>query len=407
MNRFLFPHLRAAMGNRITDAGKLLYVVLLVSGAVAASIGIMYPLYRYAVLLVAFFAVDWLVGTIFRPRVTVERELPPRCAAGARVPVTGRVKNVGRLPAYDLALSERMSDPVMRMDASPLVDRLGRGESVELTFTLEPRERGAYDFEGPRPYSAFPFGVYLSSRKLDAPARMLVYPRFKPLASIDLPVGRKHQPGGLALVSQVGDSGEFIGSREYRTGDRPRDIHHAAWARRGGAPVVREFQQEYLCRVALIADTFAPTSSGRKDLEAGISIGAAVADCLSRHEYVIDVFAAGPDLYHFQAGRSLAYLENILDILACIEPCPANPFERLVPALQAELAQISTVVAVLLDWDEVRQSFVRSLEAQGVAVKVIVVRSSGLTDDPRGQLTAAGPITVLTADQVESGVESL
>ncbi|MEZ0228059.1 MAG: DUF58 domain-containing protein, partial [Planctomycetota bacterium] len=327
--------------------------------------------------------------------------LPPRCAAFARVPIVARATNVGRLTAYDLALSERMSDPILRIDASPFVPSLAPGESIELSYTLEPRARGAYDFAGPRAVSAFPFGVYLSSRKQDAPGRMLVYPRFKPIASIDLPVGRKHQPGGLALVSQVGDSGEFIGCREYRSGDRPRDIHQLAWARRGGAPVVREFQQEYLCRIALIADTYGA------DIEAGISIGAAVADCLSRQEYVIDVFAAGPDLYHFQAGRSLAYLDNILDILACIEPCPVNPFERLAPALHAELAQISTVVAVLLDWDEVRREFVRSLEDQGVAVKVIVVRSKKPTEDPTGYLTAAGPVTVLTPQQVESGVESL
>jgi uncharacterized protein (DUF58 family) len=379
----------------------LLYLVLVVSGAVAAGVGINYPLYRFPLLLVSFFFVDWVVGSFYKPRVRVERELPARCAAGARVAVHARVTNTGKRATYDLALSERPSEPPLRIDPSPVVDRLGPGESVELTCWIEPRNRGAYDFDGPRAYSVFPFGVYMSSRKLEAEARLLVYPRFKPLASIDLPVGRKHQPGGLALVSEVGDSGEFVGNRDYRAGDRPRDIHHAAWARRGGAPVVREYQQEYLCRVALIADTFG------EDMEAGISLGASVADCLSRQEYVIDVFAAGPDLYHFQAGRSLAYLENILDVLACIERCPESPFAKLAPALQQELAQISTAVAVFLDWDEERARFVRSLEEHGVAVKVVIVRSKECTLDPRGVTSAAGPATVLTPAQVESGVETL
>jgi uncharacterized protein (DUF58 family) len=402
LNRFFFPHLRALLASRITEAGKLLYVVFLVVGSVAGGIGITpYPLYRYAFLLLGFFLVDYFFATFFRPRVRIERELPSRCAAGARIAVRARATNERRLAAYDLAVSERRGDPSARIDRSEHVGRLGPGESVELTYFIEPTVRGAYDFDGPRSVSAFPFGVYLSGRNVDAPARLLVYPRFKPLASIDLPVGRKHQPGGLVLVSQVGDSGEFVGNRDYRPGDRPRDIHQAAWARRGGAPVVRELQQEYLCRIALVADTFG------EELEAAISLGAAVADCLSRQEYVIDVFAAGPDLYHFQAGRSLAYLENVLDILACVERCPESPFEKLAPALQEELAQISTAVAILLDWDDERERFVRSLEAQGVAVKVLVVRKKATTRDSRGFMTAAGPIALLTPAQVESGVETL
>jgi len=403
LNDYFFPNLRRLLTQRSTPGGLLLYVVLVVSGAVAAGSGVSNEnqLYRFPVLLFGFFFIDWTVGSFWKPRVKVERELPARCAAGARVAVRGRVTNTGRLSCYDLALTERPSDPPMRIEPSPLVDRLAPGESVELACVLEPRARGSYDFEGPRAFSEFPFGVYMSSRKIEAAGRLLVYPRFEPLASIDLPVGRKHQPGGLALVSEVGDSGEFIGNREYRTGDRPRDIAHAAWARRGGTPVVREFQQEYLCRIALIADTFG------EDLEAAISLGAAVADCLSRQEYVIDVFAAGPDLYHFQAGRSLAYLENILDVLACIERCKESPFARLAPALQEELAQISTAVCILLDWDEERARFVRSLESQGVAVKVVVVRARPCTLDPRGVSSMAGPATLLSPKDVERGVETL
>ncbi|HZU95955.1 MAG TPA: DUF58 domain-containing protein [Planctomycetota bacterium] len=400
-NPLLFPRLRATISARTTPAGRFLLIVLLVTGSVAGGVGNGIPLYLYAFLLLWLFVVDYFVGTWFRPKVSVERDLPSRCAAGARVPVVARVTNTGRRRAYDLTVSERMSDPPMRVEASPVQDTLDPGATVEVGYTLEPAQRGAYDFEGPRVASAFPFGLYLPSRKVDLPGRVLVYPRFRPLASIDLPASRKHQPGGLALVSQVGDSGEFCGNRDYRTGDRPRDIHHAAWARRGGAPVVREFQQEYLTRIALVADTFG------EDLEAGISLGAAVADCLSRQEYVIDVFAAGPDLYHFQAGRSLAYLDDILDVLACVERCPVNPFEKLAPALQEELAQISTAVCVLLDWDEVRAAFVRSLEAQGVAAKTIVVRQKAPTLDPTGTTTLAGPITVLTPGQVEAGVETL
>jgi uncharacterized protein (DUF58 family) len=394
---------------RLTPAGVYTYLVLLVAGSVAAAIGIAYPLYWFALLVFSVLVVHWLVGLVFRPRVRVERPLPARVAAGSRVEVRARVTNAGRLPAYDIAATEWTPPGIVVPDRDRVyLERLAPGETAELPYALEPARRGAYDLLGPRVVSAFPFGLQLATRDVSAPARLLVTPRFARLAAVDLPVGRKYQPGGLQLVSEVGDSGEFCGNREYRPGDRLRDVHQAAWARLG-KPVVREFQQEYLCRIALVVDTQVarPTKRAEAAFEAAISLGAGVADVLSRQEYVIDIFAAGPDLYHFQAGRSLAYLDDILDVLACVEPTRKDPFETLGPAIQEELFQISTAVVLFMDWDHGRERFVRLLQDHGVAAKVIVVRDGPTTLDARGVVTGAGPITLLTPAQVEAGAERL
>jgi hypothetical protein len=74
-------------------------------------------------------------------------------------------------------------------------------------------------------------------------------------------------------------------------------------------------------------------------LEAAISLSASVADALSRGEYLIDLFAAGPELYVFRAGRHTAHFENILEIVACVEACRRNPFETIAPALADELTK--------------------------------------------------------------------
>src|SRR5438552_2054734 len=63
--------------------------------------------------------------------------------------------------------------------------------------------------------------------------RLLVYPRFTPLESFDVPHGRDYQPGGISVASRVGESTEFFGTRDYREGDRQRDIHWASFARTG------------------------------------------------------------------------------------------------------------------------------------------------------------------------------
>ncbi|MFH0911595.1 MAG: DUF58 domain-containing protein [Planctomycetota bacterium] len=212
--------------------------------------------------------------------------------------------------------------------------------------------------------------------------------------------------GGLRLISNIGESEEFIGNREYHPGDRMRNIHHASWARLG-FPVVREFQEEYLCRIALVVDTYLPRLFRRRssDFEAAVSLSAAVAEILSRREHVVDLFAAGPVIYYFQAGRSLAYLDDILDVLACIEACTDDPFDRLAPLIAEKLGQISIVIFVLLDWDEPRERFVRSIRDLGVEVKVLVVHEGAPTYDTRS--SSLGPIKLLTPKEIARGVDVL
>ena len=111
-------------------------------------------------------------------------------------------------------------------------------------------------------------------------------------------------------------------------------------------------------------------------LERAVSVCAAVSDVLARQDYIVDLFAAGPKLYHLMAGRSLAYREQILDLLACVEPSPEEPLSQIAPKLIEELNRMTTVICILLDWDEPRQQFVEDLRSQGVGVKVIWVSDS-------------------------------
>lgn len=406
--RSLISYLIFFWMHRFTAGGRALLFVTLVLGMAAAA-NIQYPVNVLATFFIVVLLVDAFIGFVFRPRVEIKRRLPDRCAADASVRVTAEVKNVGWLSCYTIAVRELSSPwPLILETDMEYLDVLPRGESAKLNYTVHPTRRGAYDFSGPEICSAFPFGLYNSRRKTKASHRMLVYPRFKPLQTFDVPTGRRHQPGGLELVSAVGDSEEFVGLREYRPGDRLRDLHHQAWARHG-RPIVREYNQEYLTRIAMAVDTFRPrrTLRGTRAVEAVISLSAAVADALAREEYVVDIFAAGPELYHFQAGRSLAFLDDILDVLACVEECRDDPFPKLGPALLDEIGQISTVICVLLDWDESRQSFVREIESRGALAMVIVVRDGPTTVPTEGFTSGAGAIKRFTSAQVEEGVEAL
>ena len=116
---------------------------------------------------------------------------------------------------------------------------------------------------------------------------------------------------------------------------------------------------------------------------------------------MVDILAAGPEVYEVSAGRSLAYLDNILDVLAGLEPCPDAPFAAIGPALFEKLARITTVVAVLQDWDEPRERFLREVKALGTAVHVIVVHEGATTLPWAGVGAELGHIVHMTPADVD------
>jgi len=120
----------------------------------------------------------------------------------------------------------------------------------------------------------------------------------------------------------------------------------------------------------------------------------------------VDIFAAGPNLYHLTAGRSIAYLDKILEILACVEGNPQEPFEEIEPEILESLAQITSVICVLLDWDERRIQFVNDLASSGTGIKVIVVRDKPCTMDPAATSFSDG-IHLVTRSQFSAGLAVL
>ena len=199
---------------------------------------------------------------------------------------------------------------------------------------------------------------------------LLVYPRFYTLESFAVPAGRRYQPGGIPLSSSTGDAIEFVGTREYREGDPVRNIHWRSWARRG-EPVVKEYQEEYFARIALVLDTFVPPrprAAGGALLRGGHLRPGLHRRPLQPQRYVVDILAAGPEVYEVSAGRSLAYLDNILDVLAGLEPCRDAALRRHRSRPLREARAHHHRVAVLQDWDEPRERFLREVKALGTAV---------------------------------------
>lgn len=425
---------------RLTAPGRwfaLATGAFLVSGVNSLELQSYVPLlYALALWLAAAIALLWT-----RPRVRLTARHAARVRAGETLPVEieARIEAAGTR-AMDLQIVPfRLPPP---LEAAPLdapsFAKLTRGEQARVAAGIVAARRGVYRLQGWRAQTDFPFGLMRAHQTFCDERSLLVYPAFAPLSELRVPTGRRHHPGGLSVAWQGGNSVEFLGNREYREGDQIRDIDWRATARLN-RPVVREYREEYFLRAAIVLDTQISTgaktrrapheysSAGGKrfsrfiqavqsaspkndeaameSFERAVSLCASIGEHMAHREYIVDLFAAGPTLHHLMESRGLTTLDQILDILACVESSDQEPFSLLEPELGANLEKINAVFCVLLDWDETRRAFVESMRASGAGVKVVVVRDAPCALEPDAD--GADFIAVISRADFAAGIDVL
>jgi uncharacterized protein (DUF58 family) len=391
---------------------------LAISGFIASVIGVgsmQIPVFNLVFAMCGVAGAAVVAGYFFRPRLWVEGQPLRKGTAGEVAAATFQVTHKSRVPCFDIGMRfPRLPKNFEDHTVEEIVPGMRQGESGTFRVAIKPHRRGSYFLPHPVAYTTFPLNVWRwparrPKRGTRVKSSFVVLPNFTPLESFDLPFGRRYQPGGIALTSNVGDSTEYIGNREYRPGDALRKVDYRAWARLG-EPAVREFQEEYFCKVALVMDTYVaprrkPAREGFPDLEAAVSLTASIVDAMSRGESVIEIVCAGPNLYRFGTGRNTEHFDSTLEILACVEPCRQNPFEIVTPAIVEELVRVTSLVCVFLDWDEARRDLVQQAVEAGCSVKIILLRDS----EPSALFDGLEnvDVTFCTSDQVRKGVSTL
>jgi hypothetical protein len=279
---------------------------------------------------------------------------------------------------------------------------------VEVMGEIMPLRRGLLQFKAVTVACPDPLGLFNACVTQALPQSVLILPKRYPLPPIQLPGARRYQSGGLALASSVGDSEEFRGLREYRPGDPPRRIHWKSWAK-VGKPIVKEEQEEYFVRHALILDTF-QTQAYSEILEEGVAIASSLACEIQTQESLLDLMFVGLEAHCFTVGRGLGQTERILELLASVVPCQDRPFESMLPVIQNRLALLSGCICILLAWDHARQALVEQLQRFGIPTLVLVIvdEQSGPTALPlMGFQNSQSSLHVLKLGQIQQGLGQL
>ncbi len=393
-----------------TPAGKVVMLALTLSG-IAGAITDEMPIYQLPVALLVLVMVTSGASSVMRwLSVTISGEWPDHVTAGQTVRAEFTVHNDTRFPVLDVSIAcFNLPKGWQEVREERIVPTLAPGESAKLTLRAVAKRRGRYSMPWVRAFSTFPFNLFRNQLGRKESRPVLVLPRFAPLHRINLEVGNRYQPGGISFTSQIGESPEYIGNREYTPGDSPRHIDFRSWARLA-KPIVREFQEEYFHRLGLVLDTTPPPSRfrwqrGDRELEAAISLTAAIADLFSRGEYLLDVFAVGPELHLLRTGRSTAPIDSVLEILAAVPINLAIQFDQLNSALAVELPNISSIVCVLLGWDDSRRRLVKLALDSGCQAKIIIIQQN--REVPVSLEFPNVDIVCLTPEQIENGIGEL
>ena len=346
----------------------------------------------------------------FRGRFSVTRTLPKFGTVGQPFHYNVQLKNLTDKPQAGLVLLENITDPrpkyaewcaillaeqrqsrsfrvshqPIRFDFSvatvsdvPLPALPPRSEA-EVQVALTPARRGVLRFTGSTLARSDPLGLFRSFIKLKQPQSLLVLPKRYALPPLAAPGAMKYQQGGVALASSIGQSDEFVSLRDYRHGDPLRHIHWRSWAKTD-RPVVKEFEDEFFVRHALVLDTFIGNPLSEL-FEEAVSVAASFACTLQTQESLLDLLFVGPESYCFTAGRGVAHGDQMLEILASVKPCQEHPFSTLEHLVLEHVNLVSGCVCILLAWDTPRHQFVRKLRELGIPVRVFVIAPRGAQD---------------------------
>jgi uncharacterized protein (DUF58 family) len=90
-----------------------------------------------------------------------------------------------------------------------------------------------------------------------------------------------------------GESEEVVALREYRRGDSLRRVHWRSSARLGSL-IVKEFQDEYFVRHALVLDTFCEAARDAL-FEEAVAVAASFACTVPDQDSLLDLMFVGPE----------------------------------------------------------------------------------------------------------------
>jgi len=443
----VFSTLSYRLARRFTPAGKFVFAGLVAFAVVGVDTN-QTVAYQAFTFLFALFLIALGGIVLFPARFTAKRILPRFSTAGEPFTYHVIVQNCSRRKQKGLYLFENFADPrpsfeefttlkepgeeqrnafdrlfkyhrwqwllSRKLAVAPnagsasqaLPELLPKGES-EIRLELTPPCRGILEFSSLTIARPDPLGLLYSFRMMNNHQSVCVLSKRYSIPGLYLSGTRQYQSGGVALASSVGDSEEFRSLRDYRPGDPLRHIHWKSWAKTG-KPVVKEYQDEFFIRHALVLDTFL-NALFDESFEEAVAVASSLACSLQTRESLLDLMFVGDQAYCFTSGRGISSAERMLEILAAVQPCREHPFEHLASLVLNRTASLTSIICILLKWDDERQEMIRRLKALSIPLKVLVIanRNTASVLEPGPMSAAPESLHLLKVGKIQKKLNQL
>jgi uncharacterized protein (DUF58 family) len=243
---------------------------------------------------------------------------------------------------------------------SSKVVSLQPGESFVVSLSMIPCQRGILELRQLRVELADPFGFFQRiSPVLSEPKEILVIPRRYQLPRLeDIGIDRIGE-GDDDVMSLRGEGNEFLGMRDYRSGDAKRAIFWKGWAKTGRA-IVKEYEKRRPMRISLVLDSSLEKSDPNL-FEQAVSVSASFVEKLGRAVCHLDLVVSQERLVVHRTQEEDGGGACLMKVLAKVEARQHVNYEQLFQFVISQSLEGSGCLVVLSGWCESRKALIKRL----------------------------------------------
>ena len=193
-----------------------------------------------------------------------------------------------------------------------------RGMAVNADYKLTPPRRGVFTVGPFYLYGGDPFGFYKCWRRLDERTELTVLP--KPVMfKFTRPASVSHlAQDEIETVANPGNSTEFLGVREYRSGDSLRHVHWPSTARLGTL-ISRQYEQNVAAAIStlvLVEDQMLRGTPADNPLEYSLTMVASLAHATLSERFMLHYLALSGNTHETLSGHGRAFYQELAIKLA-------------------------------------------------------------------------------------------
>jgi len=300
------------------------------------------------------------------------------------------VRNRMPFPLWGLAIEgylDRQGDelqPTIALACVPLASE------AEYRLKVSPALRGLYPVRPPKIACSMPFGLWTAHRSLASFEPLTVFPAISRIQDDPQWVGGRLSENGEGM--RVGEAGEPLGVREFRSGDRLRNVHWIHTARTGTLTVCERGgpQQQ---QVDIVLDVSNPTTADverrlwlREAFARRVRVAASIAVALHGRHVPLRL-VVGDQLVMISSGGGGR--RRLLTVFAEV---PADGVESEGNGLSANLAVRPS---------NQRSAVIVSGSLTG-EVSITLGRQMGRSDSRSGYAVSASETVITTAHSLDS-----